>query len=118
MQNDLSEFYAMVNFTNPGVLGDKREFGKLYERPVLAGREPGAMRIRLCRTIDTHVCYHAQDATPLEQKLGTERSNQLSAIVNQFILRRTNVLLSKHLPPKVVQVSVRRFPSVVLILAL
>jgi hypothetical protein len=33
--------------------------------------------------------------------LGDERSAELSATVNAFILRRTNRLLSNHLPPKV-----------------
>ncbi|KAF9604501.1 hypothetical protein IFM89_007511 [Coptis chinensis] len=35
-----------------------------------------------------------------ERKLGVERSGELSGKVNQFILRRTNALLSNHLPPK------------------
>uniref|UniRef100_A0A453PN87 Helicase ATP-binding domain-containing protein n=1 Tax=Aegilops tauschii subsp. strangulata TaxID=200361 RepID=A0A453PN87_AEGTS len=84
MQNDLEEFFSMVNFTNPGVLGDAAYFRRYYEAPIIRGREP--------------------TATAEEKKLGSERSGQLSAKVNQFILRRTNALLSNHLPPKIVEV--------------
>ena len=84
MQNQLQEFYSMVNFCNPGVLGTPAEFRKRYEAPILAGREP--------------------DASDAESTVGAERSKELSEIVNEFILRRTNSLLSAHLPPKVVEV--------------
>ncbi|CAI9104342.1 OLC1v1002990C1 [Oldenlandia corymbosa var. corymbosa] len=84
MQNDLEEFYAMVNFTNPGVLGDAGYFRRYYETPIICGREPSA--------------------SEEEKKLGSERSSELSTKVNQFILRRTNALLSNHLPPKIVEV--------------
>ena len=66
------------------------------QAPIVASREP--------------------DATDAEVQKGTEQSNELSAIVNNFILRRTNALLSAHLPPKVpsafVQVNRRHFTSV------
>ncbi|KAJ1256270.1 hypothetical protein BS78_K054500 [Paspalum vaginatum] len=84
MQNDLEEFFSMVNFTNPGVLGDASYFRRYYEAPIICGREP--------------------TANAEEKKLGSERSAELSAKVNQFILRRTNALLSNHLPPKIVEV--------------
>ncbi|ERM97150.1 protein CHROMATIN REMODELING 25 isoform X1 [Amborella trichopoda] len=84
MQNDLEEFFSMVNFTNPGILGDATTFRRYYEAPIVCGREP--------------------NATDEERKLGFERSSELSAKVNQFILRRTNTLLSNHLPPKMVEV--------------
>ncbi|XP_042427998.1 DNA repair and recombination protein RAD54-like [Zingiber officinale] len=84
MQNDLEEFFAMVNFTNPGILGDASYFRRYYEAPIISGREP--------------------TATLGERKLGIERSAELSAKVNQFILRRTNTLLSNHLPPKIIEV--------------
>ncbi len=45
------------------------------------------------------------DATEAEVQRGTKQSNELSAVVNQFILRRTNALLSAHLPPKVPKAS-------------
>ncbi|KAK3025598.1 hypothetical protein RJ639_042096 [Escallonia herrerae] len=84
LQNDLEEFFAIVNFTNPGILGDAAYFRRYYEAPIVYGREP--------------------TATDEEKKLGTERSAELSVTVNQFILRRTNALLSNHLPPKIVEV--------------
>jgi SNF2 family DNA or RNA helicase len=84
IQNNLSEFYAMANFTNPGVFGSPREFSKYFEAPILEAREPGA-----------------SDA--LVQK-ATNATEALSLVVNQFVLRRTNALLSEHLPPKLIQV--------------
>ncbi|XP_010534308.1 PREDICTED: protein CHROMATIN REMODELING 25 isoform X2 [Tarenaya hassleriana] len=84
MQNDLEEFFAMVNFTNPGILGDATHFRRYYESPIIMGREP--------------------TATVEEKKLATDRSAELSSKVNQFILRRTNTLLSNHLPPKIIEV--------------
>jgi hypothetical protein len=38
----LLQFFAMVDFCNPGVLGSPAEFRKHFEAPILAGREPGA----------------------------------------------------------------------------
>ncbi|KFK39241.1 hypothetical protein AALP_AA3G218800 [Arabis alpina] len=84
MQNDLEEFFAMVNFTNPGSLGDAAHFRHYYESPIICGREPTA----------------AEE----EKSLAADRSAELSSKVNQFILRRTNALLSNHLPPKIIEV--------------
>ena len=84
IQNDLDEFYSMVHFTNPELLGSEREFHRRFQNPILRGREP--------------------DATEKEREQGKIKSGELGRIVNQFILRRTNTLLSKHLPPKLVSV--------------
>jgi hypothetical protein len=42
LQNDLEEFFAMVDFTNPGVLGDAAAFRRKFEGPILTAREPWA----------------------------------------------------------------------------
>ena len=42
IQNDLDEFYSMVHFANPELLGSEKEFHRQYQRPILRGREPDA----------------------------------------------------------------------------
>ena len=84
MQNNLEEFYAMVNFTNQGVLGTQEEFRKTTLFPILKGREP--------------------DATEAQKRKMKEIQNDMSTTVNEFILRRINTLNAEHLPPKLVQV--------------
>jgi len=84
MQNDLEEFYAMVDFTNPGILGTQEEFRRKTLYPILRGREP--------------------DATEKQKAKMMELQNEMSSIVNDFILRRVNTLNAQHLPPKLVQV--------------
>eukprot|EP00041_Stephanoeca_diplocostata_P032473 m.1040431 g.1040431 ORF g.1040431 m.1040431 type:complete len:965 (+) comp24155_c0_seq5:251-3145(+) len=84
LQNRLDEFFAMVNFCNPGVLGTVAQFRKKFERPILAGMEP--------------------DCTDEDTAKAKQASDDLSAISNLFILRRTNTLLAKHLPTKLIEV--------------
>jgi len=84
MQNDLEEFFAMVDFTNPGILGTQEEFRKQTLAPILRGCEPGATDRQKQRMIDMQ--------------------QEMSATVNNFILRRINTLNAQHLPPKLVQV--------------
>lgn len=84
MQNDLQEFYAMVDFTNPGILDTPENFRKNTLFPILRGREP--------------------DATDQQKQKMMEIQNRMSSLVNQFILRRVNTLNAQHLPPKLVQV--------------
>ncbi|OKL61159.1 DNA repair protein rhp54 [Talaromyces atroroseus] len=85
IQNDLSEYFALVHFANPNLLGTQNEFRKKFEIPILRGRDAAA--------------------TDEDRKKGDERLAELSAIVNKFIIRRTNDILSKYLPIKYEHVS-------------
>lgn len=80
LQNDLSEFFTMVDFINPGLLGTFNTFKREFEAPILKSRQPGASK----RDIEK----------------GGAREEELSVITKQFILRRTAELLSKYLPAK------------------
>ncbi|KAK8237051.1 DNA repair protein, SNF2 family [Phyllosticta capitalensis] len=80
IQNDLSEYFALLNFANPGYLGTKNEFRKKFEIPILRGRDA--------------------DGTEDDRKKGDERLSELLTLVNKFIIRRTNDILSKYLPRK------------------
>ncbi|KAJ2157073.1 DNA-dependent ATPase protein rad54, partial [Coemansia sp. RSA 370] len=80
IQNDLSEYFSLLNFTNPGLLGTTQEFRRTYELPILRGRD--------------------SMATDNEQKKGDQQLAQLNAIASKVIIRRTNDLLAKYLPVK------------------
>lgn len=81
IQNDLTEFHAMVNFVNPGILGNAELFGRVFEEPILSGRDP--------------------EADPHTRALGRDRANYLSTLTSKFILRRTQSINESYLPPKV-----------------
>lgn len=80
IQNDLSEFFAMVDFVNPGLLGTFKMFMKEFEGPIVKSRQPGALKKDI--------------------EKGEARGEELRELTSVFILRRTADILSKYLPPK------------------
>lgn len=80
IQNDLSEYFSLLNFANPNLLGTKLDFRKKYELPILRGRDAAG-----------------SDA---DRQKGDQSLRELLALVNKFIIRRTNDILSKYLPVK------------------
>ncbi|KFM59190.1 DNA repair and recombination protein RAD54-like protein, partial [Stegodyphus mimosarum] len=81
IQNDLLEYFSLIQFVNKDILGTAQEFKKQFERPILR-----------CRDID---------ATQAEQEKGKEKLDELIGIVNRCMIRRTSQLLSNYLPVKI-----------------
>jgi SNF2 family DNA or RNA helicase len=42
VQNDLGEYFCLVNVVAPGLLGTRAEFNAQFAAPIEAGRQPGA----------------------------------------------------------------------------
>lgn len=80
IQNDLSEFFMMVDFVNPGLLGSIKTFTKEFEIPIVKSRQPSALK--------------------KDVEKGEARSEELASLTSMFILRRTADVLSKYLPSK------------------
>lgn len=81
IQNDLSEFYNIINFINPGVLGSLQGFTKDFMNPISRSREVN------CTNKDT-------------LKRGEVMSQKLIELTKDFILRRTSSILSGFLTRK------------------
>ncbi|XP_075438826.1 DNA repair and recombination protein RAD54B isoform X2 [Ascaphus truei] len=81
VQNDLQEFFALIEFVNPGVLGSLCTYRKIFEEPIIRYREPSA--------------------TKEEKDLGEERAAELARLTGLFILRRTQEVINRFLPPKI-----------------
>ena len=80
IQNDLSEFFMMVDLLNPGLLGTFKSFTRQFEVPITKSRQP--------------------EATEKEKEKGEAASEELGERTSIFILRRTADILSKYLPSK------------------
>ncbi|GJN93684.1 hypothetical protein Rhopal_006741-T1 [Rhodotorula paludigena] len=80
IQNNLGEFFAMMDFVNPGLFNSAAYFKKNFEQPILASRQP---------------C-----ASSKEKQAGKDASESLSTIQRNFVLRRTGDINLVHLPPK------------------
>lgn len=76
IQNDLLEYYSLLSFANPDLLGDKNQFRKNFENAILKG--------------------HDADASDTERNKASEKLTELSTLVSKFIIRRTNDLLTKY----------------------
>ncbi|CAO3659842.1 unnamed protein product [Umbelopsis ramanniana] len=81
IQNHLEEFWCMVNFLNPNILGKYSHFKKMYETPINQARQP--------------------NSTKEDLELGNERADELLQLASQFMLRREIDVIAKYLKPKV-----------------
>lgn len=80
LQNDLHEFYIMVDFVNPGLLESYTIFRKEFENPIVKSRQPGV--------------------APKDIEKGKARGAELARLTKMFVLRRTAEILAAYLPPK------------------
>lgn len=77
IQNDMTEYYSLLHFVNPGVLGSREEYRRQYENVITRGQDA--------------------NSTDTEREKSNERLAQLKAIVDKYMVRRTSALLNKYL---------------------
>ncbi|XP_075165446.1 uncharacterized protein LOC142237875 [Haematobia irritans] len=80
LQNNLLEYWCMVDFVRPNYLGTRTEFCNMFERPIQNG---------LC-----------VDSTPDDIKLMRYRAHVLHSLLVGFVQRRSHTVLQQSLPEK------------------
>uniref|UniRef100_A0A4W3JZX0 RAD54 like 2 n=1 Tax=Callorhinchus milii TaxID=7868 RepID=A0A4W3JZX0_CALMI len=92
LQNNLMEYWCMVDFVRPDFLGTRQEFSNMFERPILNGQ-----------------CV---DSTPQDIRLMRYRSHVLHSLLEGFVQRRGHDVLRGHLPIKEEHVILVRLSSI------
>ncbi|XP_061592684.1 helicase ARIP4-like [Cololabis saira] len=80
LQNNLIEYWCMVDFVRPDFLGTRQEFSNMFERPILNGQ-----------------CV---DSTPQDVQFMRYRSHVLYSLLEGFVQRRGHDVLRDQLPSK------------------
>ena len=80
LQNNLMEYWCMVDFVRPNYLGNKVEFANMFERPIQNG---------LC-----------VDSTAKDKRVMMHRSHVLYHELKGFVQRRSHAVLKETLPKK------------------
>ena len=81
IQNNLGEFFAVMDFACPGLLGDATQFRKIFSGPVERSRD--------------------KNATEEERRLGAARGEELARVTAAFVNRASAAEVNgKLLPPK------------------
>uniref|UniRef100_A0A1B0GII3 DNA repair and recombination protein RAD54-like n=1 Tax=Lutzomyia longipalpis TaxID=7200 RepID=A0A1B0GII3_LUTLO len=80
IQNDLHEFFCLVDFVQPELLGTYAEYRARYEGPIVKSQAPSA--------------------SSTFRALGQEKVRELNEITEKIILRRTQGINREYLPEK------------------
>ena len=92
LQNNLMEYWCMVDFVRPNFLGSEKEFSNMFEKPIRNGTY--------------------SDSTPLDKKVMRRRSHVLYKMLAGFVQRRSHLILKNCLPTKFEHVFLTRLTPI------